>query len=136
MLNLVCYLLVFTEGSNVTQNPHNVMKTIQNMNNVTRLVIRRSAECKCKQSLNKYDKGNCTTESLKFGGRKWCYVIQPSNCTDLKNSTFHEEKGIPQKYSAEACPHGKCILICHIDYNLIKIITFFGFWSINTSIFI
>ena len=96
MLNSVRYLLVFTEGSNVTQNPHNVMKTIQNMNNVTKAVIGQTAECKCKQGLNKYDKGNCTTKSLKFGSRNWCYVIQPSNCTDLKNSSFHEEKGIPQ----------------------------------------
>ena len=119
ILPWVCILLVITEGSNVTRNPHNVMKTIQNMNDVTTMLISLSAECKCTQSLNKYDKGNCSAKSLKFGWRKWCYVVQPSNCTDLENSTFHEEKGIPQKYAAEACPHGKCISICGINQNLV-----------------
>ena len=119
ILPWVCILLVITEGSNVTRNPHNVMKTIQNMNDVTTMLISLSAECKCTQSLNKYDKGNCSANSLKFGWRKWCYVVQPSNCTDLENSTFHEEKGIPQQYSAEACPHGKCISICGINQNLV-----------------
>ena len=119
ILPWVCILRVITEGSNVTRNPHNVMKTMQNMNDVTTMLISLSAECKCTQSLNKYDKGNCSANSLKFGWRKWCYVVQPSNCTDLENSTFHEEKGIPQQYSAEACPHGKCISICGINQNLV-----------------
>ena len=109
ILNWVYHLLVFTEGSNVTRNPNNVMKTMQNMSSVNNMLISPLAECKCKQSLNQYDKGNCSTKSLKFGWRKWCYVIQPSNCTDLENSTFHEENGIPQQYSAEACPLSKCI---------------------------
>ena len=117
ILPWVCILRVITEGSNVTRNPHNVMKTIQNMNNVTTMLISLSAECKCTQSLNKYDKGNCSANSLKFGWRKWCYVVQPSNCTDLENSTFHKDKGIYQQYSAEACSPSKGISICRINKN-------------------
>ena len=119
VLSLVCYLLVFNEGSNVTRNPHNVMKTMQNMNNVTTMLISLPAECKCKQSLNKYDKGNCSAKSLRFGWRKWCYVMQPSDCKDLENSTFHTIDSVPQQYSAEACSPSKGILIYRINQNLV-----------------
>ena len=59
-------------------------------------------ECKCTSRLNEYGKGNCTTTSWsKFwrGGKRWCYVAQPSDCSDLQNSTVLEG----DKYSAKAC---------------------------------
>ena len=115
ILNFVCNLFIFTEGSNVTRNPHDVLKSTQNMKSLTSMLISLPVQCKCQRSVNIYENGNCSTKSLKFGWRKWCYVIQPSNCTDLENSTFHEENGIPQQYSAEACPLSKCILIWHIN---------------------
>ena len=60
-------------------------------------------ECKCKSLLNKYEKGNCTTKSWSKswrGGKRWCYVEQPSDCKDLENSTVIEG----EEYSAKACP--------------------------------
>ena len=83
------------------------------------MLISLPEQCKCQQDVNIYEKGNCSTKSLKFGWREWCYVIQPSNCTDLENSTFHKDKGVYLQYSAEACSPSKGILICRIDKNLV-----------------
>ena len=117
ILNCICHLFIFTEGSNVTQNPHDVPKTTQNIKSLTSMLISLPEQCKCQQDVNVYEKGNCSTKSLKFGWREWCYVIQPSNCTDLENSTFHKDKGIHQQYSAEACSPSKGISICRINKN-------------------
>ena len=117
ILNCVCHLFIFAEGSNETRNPHAVPKTMQNMKNLTSMLISLPEQCKCQQDVNIYEKGNCSTKSLKFGWREWCYVIQPSNCTDLENSTFHKDKGIYQQYSAEACSPSKGISICRINKN-------------------
>ena len=109
ILNFVCNLLIITEGSNVTRNPHDVPKTTPNMKSLTSMLISLPEQCKCQQDVNIYEKGNCSTKSLKFGWREWCYVIQPSNCTDLENSTFHKDKGTYEQYSAEACSPSKGI---------------------------
>ena len=115
VLNCVCHLFIFVEGSNVTRNPHDVPKTTQNMTGLTSMLINLPEQCKCTQDVNIYDKGNCSSKSLKFDWREWCYVIQPSNCTDLENSTFHKDEGILQQYSAEACSPSKGISICRIN---------------------
>ena len=117
ILNWVCNLVVFAKGSNVTRNPDNVTKRMHNMKSVTSMLISLPVRCKCSQSLNKYDKGNCSTKSLRFGWRKWCYVMQPSDCKDLENSTFHTIDSVPQQYSAEACSPSKGISICRINKN-------------------
>ena len=119
ILNCVCHLFIFAEGSNETRNPHAVPKTMQNMKTLTSMLISLPEQCKCQHDVNIYEKGNCSTKSLKFGWREWCYTIQPSNCTDLENSTFHKDKGIYQQYSAEACSPSKGMLICRNNKNLI-----------------
>ena len=119
ILNFVCNLFIFTEGSNVTRNPHDVLKSTQNMKSLTSMLISLPVQCKCQRSVNIYENGNCSTKSLKFGWRKWCYVIQPSNCTDLENSTFHKDKGLLQQYSAEACSPIKGIIICRMKLKLV-----------------
>ena len=114
ILNCVCHLFIFTEASNVTRNPHDVLKTTQNMKSLTSMLISLPELCKCQQDINIYEKGNCSTKSLKFGWREWCYVVQPSDCTDLENSTFHSTDGVPQQYSAEACSPREGISIYRI----------------------
>ena len=115
ILNWTCHLFILTEGSNVTRNPHDVLKSMQNTKSRTSMLMNLLAQCKCQRSVNIYGKGNCSTKSLNFGWREWCYVVQPSNCTDLENSTFHKDKGILQQYSAEACSPIKGIFICRMN---------------------
>ena len=79
---------------------------------VTQLINRKKSlltitvSCTCKNLINGYGEGNCLANSAKFGpesGKKYCYVHNPSNCTDLLESdVLHGEK-----ISAVACNSGE-----------------------------
>ena len=74
-------------------------------------------DCKCISRLNIYGKGNCTTKSWSKswrGGKRWCYVVQPSDCRDVQNSTVLEGA----KYSAKACPSTGTSYTYSSDYIL------------------
>ena len=42
--------------------------------------------CKCSNLITREGEGNCKTT---WEGELWCYVIEPSNCTDLLESTSY-----------------------------------------------
>ena len=53
--------------------------------------------------MNQNGYGRCQKAASNFGGLPICYVRQPSNCTDLKNSTTDQGKQL----SALACARGR-----------------------------
>ena len=57
--------------------------------------------CRCKDLINRHGVGNCTgAKPSQYNHKHFtCYVVQPSNCTDLTDS--HTNPG--EKLSAEAC---------------------------------
>ena len=57
--------------------------------------------CICKDLINKNGVGNCIgVKPSQFNGDHFaCYVVQPSNCTDLKKSGTNPG----EKLSAKAC---------------------------------
>ena len=57
--------------------------------------------CSCKDLINKDNVGNCKgRKPIQFKQADFaCYVVQPSNCSDLKNSTTNPG----EKLSVEAC---------------------------------
>ena len=57
--------------------------------------------CLCKDFINSGGRGNCLTDSQsnKHNGRKMCYVVQPSGCSDLVDSGANPG----EKFSEEAC---------------------------------
>ena len=63
------------------------------------LIVENS--CICKDLINKNGVGNCKgVKPSQFNGDHFaCYVIQPSNCTDLKTSGTNPG----EKLSAQAC---------------------------------
>ena len=58
--------------------------------------------CTCHDFINAGGHGQCKTNHSTTGGRQFCYVNQPSNCTDLLPSETDPGK----KISAEACNKG------------------------------
>lgn len=59
------------------------------------------ATCTCKDLVNQHGVGNCEgRKPSQFNGQYFvCYVVQPSNCSDLIDSATNPE----EKFSAEAC---------------------------------
>ena len=62
--------------------------------------------------MNKNGGGNCKKVMKKFKYKPYCYVLQPSSCDDLYNSTTDPGK----QYSAKACK-GKGDTGNFIDYR-------------------
>ena len=73
-------------------------------------------DCKCKDFVNDNGHGNCLTDSIseKHDGQRMCYVIQPSGCNDLVESTHN----LGELYSEEACE--KTGLIYHMILEFVK----------------
>ena len=74
---------------------------IENSNIFYNLLFIVENTCICKDLVNKNGVGNCKgVKPSQFNGDHFaCYVIQPSNCTDLKTSGTNPG----EKLSAEAC---------------------------------
>ena len=56
-------------------------------------------QCGCKDLMSSNGHGNCQTTSSYLSDKLFCYVIQPSPCSDLQDSNIMPG----EKYSAEAC---------------------------------
>ena len=59
--------------------------------------------CSCKSLFYEADGGDCLLNDKN--GKPFCYVNQPSYCTDLENSLVrgNENEEPEEKFSAEAC---------------------------------
>ena len=51
------------------------------------MILDLAIGCKC-SSLKNHESGEGNCKNYAEGGL-WCYVIEPSNCTDLIDSTFY-----------------------------------------------
>ncbi len=58
--------------------------------------------CTCHDFINVGGHGQCKTKASITNGRPFCYVNQPSNCTDL----YASETDPGKKISVEACNDG------------------------------
>ena len=66
----------------------------------TKLVLSAEASCKCKNLVNQQGYGNCKFKSYASQSfREFCYVDQPSNCSDLISS----KSIVGEQFSSEAC---------------------------------
>ena len=66
----------------------------------TKLVLSAEASCKCKNLVNQQGYGNCKLKSYASQSfREFCYVNQPSNCSDLISS----KSIVGEQFSSEAC---------------------------------
>ena len=63
--------------------------------------------CTCHDFINDGGHGRCKTSHSTTGDQPFCYVNQPSNCTDLLPS----ETDPGRKISAKACETGICFYI-------------------------
>ena len=69
---------------------------------IARLTVTNSKTlptCTCTDFVNSSGQGNCQTSNTTKSDDKLCYVMRPSNCPDLKNSSLFQDKQI----SREAC---------------------------------
>ena len=69
---------------------------------IARLTVinsKTSPTCKCTDFVNSSGQGNCQNSNTPKSDDKLCYVMRPSNCPDLKNSSLYQDKQI----SREAC---------------------------------
>ena len=57
-------------------------------------------DCSCSDYVNAKGYGNCQKQKR---GKAYCFVNQPSTCTDLRNSSY--EDGL--QFSHEACQKGQ-----------------------------
>ena len=64
--------------------------------------------CTCHDFINVGGHGQCKTSHSTTGDQPFCYVNQPSNCTDLLPS----ETDPGRKISAKACEEGISMHIC------------------------
>ena len=62
--------------------------------------------CTCKDLISANGYGNCAKLAPTYGNKAICYVNQPSNCGDLKNSGSNPG----EKTSAEACTQSNNLL--------------------------
>ena len=66
----------------------------------TALITFLGESCICKDLINSHGVGNCEgRKPTPFKESHACYVVQPSNCNDLVNSTTNPG----EQLSAEAC---------------------------------
>ena len=74
------------------------------------------SNCKCKDLINRNNVGNCKGKKPSQFGRKFvaCYVTQPSNCTDLKDSGTNPG----EQLSVNACLlRGRVVYHIRIKYS-------------------
>ena len=75
------------------------------------------SSCTCDTQVNPAGTGACRVRDENFDGAFSCFVSQPSNCTDLKNSPTNPGKQI----SAAACEdenEGKIALLVTKNIDL------------------
>ena len=79
------------------------------------LLEAREIGCTCHDFINVSGHGQCKTKHSITNGHLFCYVNEPSNCTDL----FASETDPGRKISVEACSDGIYISFLHTQYNII-----------------
>ena len=96
----------YTSHWNVFWNNHNTGGTSSSSSPI----CKRVPGCRCKNIVNAEGEGRCNNKPalLEFGAggaKPFCYVEQPSSCTDLRNSNLEGMYG--EKYSNIACRQRK-----------------------------
>ena len=82
--------------------------------------------CTCKDLVAPNGGGNCQgPTSTKLGNKVFCYVTQPSSCSDVLDSSTNQG----EKYSAESCGQTGIEIYMHNVYTNIP-----GFVDDKTSL--